>query len=184
VDRLVTAGLLNRYEIPHVGKRYKRSEVLAVKEGQTKPEQRSEQRAEGKTAAKAEDITTHEEHIFACPGTDPFVAAKWFNDLWASGGIDATFRNTRKPGEPALEWPMLVASPYFGPEGEGKPTVLVRWDNRSGLTHELVVAMFTQDKKTALDELRRLFPAAAKASDEGVLPGLPSGKPLAKSRNR
>ncbi len=78
--------------------------------------------------------TTHHEAAFA-PADGLFASAAAtalrMNTMWQQGGMDAVWANTRKPGEPLLEWPALIASAHDEPA-----VVLVRWDARSPLTKD------------------------------------------------
>lgn len=161
IDRLVTDGLLTRYDRPRIGKRYLESEVLALKAGRhTKPEQQPEQRK----ATREQREQAHEECIFATPGTNPVKAAHAVNELWSRTGIDAVLRNNRRPDDRLCEWPALVASPYFGPELEGREGIIVRWDVLSEMTHAFVVATICRDQQAAMAELARIYPEAVKPS--------------------
>lgn len=177
VDRLVNAGRLKRHVIPHVGKRYKESEVLAAKVAEAAGKVKPEQRPALRPALQEQDEPASPAHrgelAFATPGTNPLVAAKAFNDFWSLGGMDATLRQMHRPGDPVLDWPLLTVSPRFEPDG-----IFIAWDKRSGLTEAFVRAMVLKDVAAAQAELAKTFPEAARMA-EGIvaerkaLPGLP-----------
>ena len=158
IDRLVNDGLLTRYERPRIGKRYLESEVLALRTGgQLKPEQRPEQQKQGSDDPDTHQRDHHASILFSSPDPefDPEGTANMLNAVWSDCGMDAMLRNTRKSGEPATEWPALVATPFHG---AAKPSVMVRWDTRSGMTPAFVKAFLARDTEAAMDELRRMLP--------------------------
>ena len=84
------------------------------------------------------------------------------------------FRNYRLAQEPAIEWPALVASPYFGPELEGRDGILVKWDLRSKMTPAFVMGLLMKDTAAMRAELSRMFPNGAKEFAEMQRLGLVS----------
>ena len=148
VSRAVRAGHLSKHTVPHVGPRYDADEVDLWRAGHAKSAVPQPVTQHKQPKAALSDYATL---LLSCPAAeDSFVAAATFNQVWARVGLDATLRNRRAPGEPPLEWPCVVFSPYHGREAKRQPAVMARWQVASGLTHQFIAAIATGDSEVII----------------------------------